>query len=170
MRILPFIVMTLLVGSAHAQAPKNAQAPNNAQAQNNAQTQQTSPEGLACFENLSAPEFPKAALQAHVDGSVWMTTHVSPQGTVDKVDTEVVSAWGDGPKLLTPPAEKALRAAKVNPACAGKSVSVVFRYQLHGDPTANPKVTSKTEPPNIMWIESEPAAASRGEGSASLKK
>ena len=30
--------------------------------------EQTSPEGLACFENLATPEFPKNALQAHVDG------------------------------------------------------------------------------------------------------
>jgi hypothetical protein len=118
--------------------------------------QQASPDGLACFENLATPEFPQAALQAHVDGSVWTTTHVSPQGTVDKIETQVVSAWGDGPKMLTPPVEKAIRAAKIKPECAGKDVSVVFRYQLHGEATANPKVTSKTEAPNLMWIESQP--------------
>src|SRR5690349_2926402 len=75
--------------------------------------QQASPDGLACFENLATPEFPQAALQAHVDGSVWTTTHVSPQGTVDKIETQVVSAWSDGPKMLTPPVEKAIRAAKI---------------------------------------------------------
>jgi hypothetical protein len=42
---------------------------------------QTSTEGLSCFANLGTPEYPTAALQAHVDGSVWTTTHVSPQGT-----------------------------------------------------------------------------------------
>jgi hypothetical protein len=119
--------------------------------------QQTATEGLACFENLSAPEFPKAALQAHVDGSVWTTTQVSAQGTVDKIDTQVVSAWGDGPKLLVPAVEKAIRAARIKPACFGKSVAVVFRYQLYGEPTATPKVTSKTDAPNLMSIESQPA-------------
>ena len=115
--------------------------------------------GLACFENLSTPEYPRSALQAHVDGSVWTTTQVSAQGAVDKIDTQVVSAYGDGPKLLTPPVEKAIRSAKVRPECAGKTVSVVFRYQLHGDAMPNPKVTSKTEAPNIMWIESQPLPA-----------
>lgn len=124
-----------------------------------ANAQQTSTEGLACFENLATPEYPKTALQAHVDGSVWTTTQVSPQGAVDKIDTQVVSAWGEGPKLLTPPVEKAIRSAKVKSECAGKTVSVVFRYQLHGEPTANPKVTSKTEAPNIMNIESQPASS-----------
>jgi hypothetical protein len=114
-------------------------------------------EGLACFENLAVPDFPHAALQEHVDGSVWTWTHVSPQGTVDKIDTQVVSAWGQGPKILTPPVEKAIRAAKIKSDCAGKTVWVVFTYQLHGDATASPKVTSRTEPPNIMWIESQPA-------------
>ena len=123
----------------------------------NAQTT-SSTEGLACFENLAAPEYPKSALQAHVDGSVWTTTHVSPQGTVDKIETQVVSAWGEGPKLLTAPVEKAIRAAKIKSECAGKPVSVVFRYQLFGEATANPKVTSRTDPPNLMYIESQPAS------------
>jgi hypothetical protein len=115
-------------------------------------------EGLACFENLAAPEYPKTALQAHVDGSVWTTTHVSSQGAVDKIETQVVSAWGDGPKLLTAPVEKAIRAAKIKSECAGKAVSVVFRYQLFGEATPNPKVTSKIDPPNIMYINSQPAS------------
>ena len=118
---------------------------------------QSSSEGLACFENLATPEFPAAALQAHVDGSVWTTTHVGPQGTVDKIDTQVVSAWGEGPKLLTPPVEKAIRAAKPKSECAGKTVSVVFRYQLYGDATENPQVKSRREDPNIVWIESQPS-------------
>jgi hypothetical protein len=120
--------------------------------------QNSGPEGLACFENLSAPEYSQKALQAHVDGSVWTWTHVSPQGTIEKIDTQVVSAWGDGPELLTPAVEKAIHAAKIKPECAGKTVWVVFSYQLHGEATANPKITSRTESPNIIDIESQPAA------------
>jgi hypothetical protein len=121
---------------------------------------QTAPEGLGCFENLAAPEYPQAALQAHVDGSIWTTTHVNSQGGIEKIETQAVSAWGDGPKLLTPPVEKTIRAAKIKPECAGKAVSVVFRYQLHGDAVPSPKVTSRTDPPNILWIESQPASPS----------
>jgi hypothetical protein len=83
---------------------------------------------------------------------------VNPQGAIDKIETQVVSAWGQGEKLLTPLVEKAIRAAKIKSECAGKKVSVVFRYQLHGEATPNPKVTSRTEAPNIMDIESQPAA------------
>jgi hypothetical protein len=121
--------------------------------------QQKASEGLACFENLATPDYPKAALRAYIGGSVWTTTNVNPQGGVDRIETQVVSAWGDGPKLLTPPVEKAIRSAKVKPECAGKAVSVVFRYSLHGDAIPNPTVTSRTDSPNRLWIESQPASA-----------
>ncbi len=119
--------------------------------------QSTHTEGLACFENLAPPEYPKNALQAHVDGSVWTTIHVSPQSAPEKIETQLVSAWDKAAQLLTPPVEKAIRAAKIKPACAGQTVSVVFRYQLYGEATPDPKVTSRTEAPNLMWIESQPA-------------
>ena len=114
-------------------------------------------DGLSCFENLGAPEYPAAALQAHVDGSVWTWTTVSPQGTADKVDTQVVSAWADGAKLLTPPVEKALRAAKIKPACAGKTVRVVFRYQYGGNAPPDPKTAPEIDGAYLMMIKSEPA-------------
>jgi hypothetical protein len=120
---------------------------------------EASPEGLACFENLTPPEFPMAALQAHVDGSVWVNVEVSPSGAAGKIDTQVVSAWADGAKLLTPAVEKAIHAAKFKAACHGKTVSTVFRYQLYGEPVAAPKVTSNSDGPRMMVIQSQPALA-----------
>jgi hypothetical protein len=114
---------------------------------------------FSCFEDLPTPEYPAIALHHHVDGSVWTWVQVTPQGAPGKVDTQVVSAWGDGPKLLVPPVEKAVHEAKIKPDCAGKTVPVVFRYELHGQPAANPKVTSHREAPDIVWIESQPATA-----------
>jgi len=148
MRRVLYIAVAALLASVHARAQQT----------NHPASETTSgADGLACFEHLGTPEYPKKALQETVDGSVWTWTQVSPQGTIDKIETQVVSAWGQGEKLLTPPVEKAIRAAKIKPECAGKKVSVVFRYQLHGEATPDPKVTSKTEAPNIMDIESQPA-------------
>jgi len=148
MRRVPFIAVAALLSSLQARAQQTAQP---------ASQTTSGTEGLACFENLGTPEYPKNALQAHVDGSVWTRTHLNSQGAVDKVDSQVVSAWSEGPKLLTPPVEKAIRAAKIKPECAGKTVSLVFRYQLRGEATTEPKVTSRNEAPNIMYIESQPA-------------
>lgn len=125
--------------------------------------------GMECVEHLATPDFPKAALEAHVDGSVWTWTLVTPQGAADKVRTQVVSAWSHGPQLLTPPVEKALKETKFKPDCAGKTVAVVFRYELHGEPTANPKVTSRTEPPNLVYIESQPESVASAKNQAPRK-
>jgi len=122
------------------------------------------PAGFECFDNLATPEFPKAALQAKVDGSVWLNVEVGAQGASGKIDTQVMSAYADGPKLLTAPAEAAVHSAKLKADCAGKTVLVVFRYELHGDPTANPQVTSRKEPPHIVWIESQPMTATKTGG------
>jgi Gram-negative bacterial TonB protein C-terminal len=122
------------------------------------------PAGLECFEDLPTPEFPKAALQAKVDGTVWVNFDVSPQGAPEGIETKVVSAWADGAKLLTPPSEAAVHAAKLKADCAGKKVMVVFRYELHGEPTANPKVSSHKEPSYLVWIESQPMSTTSGGG------
>jgi len=129
------------------------------------------PAGLECFDNLPTPEYPKAALQAKVDGSVWVNVEVGAQGATGKIDTQVVSAYADATKLLTPPAEAAIHSAKLKPDCSGKKVLVVFRYELHGDPTANPQVTSRKEPSYVVWIESQPMtrAPTGGTGKAGTK-
>lgn len=142
MRYIPWIAVAVLLTSANIMAQ-----------------QANAPASFDCFEDLAPPEFPESALRARVDGTVWTWTEVSPQGVPGKIDTQVVSAWADGAKLLTPPVEKAIRAAKVKPECHGKTVAAVFRYQLYGEATANPKVTSRRDGPNLMWIESQPAAA-----------
>jgi hypothetical protein len=128
----------------------------NVEAQPTSETT-SAPEGLACFENLAAPEYPRGALQAQVAGSVWTWIQVTPQGAPEKIETQVVSAWGNAAKLLTPAVEKAIHAARIKPACAGKKVWVVFRYDLRVEPVAEPKATSRIDGPHIMWIESQPA-------------
>jgi len=146
MRVVSVLALTALLTAADGRAQS-------------ARTAASGIDGLACFENRGVPEFPKTALQSHVDGSIWTWTTTNAQGGDEKVETQVVSAWSEAPKLLTPAVEKAIHAARIKPDCAGKKVWVVFRYELHGDAVPEPNVTSRTDGPNIMWIESQPAAA-----------
>ncbi|HEY3826473.1 MAG TPA: hypothetical protein VGL82_18045 [Bryobacteraceae bacterium] len=125
--------------------------------------------GFECFQSVEVPEFPKSALQAHIDATVWITLQVTQQGTADKIETKVTSAWADGPKLFTPAVEKVLHAAKFKPECAGKAVAVVYRYDLHGEPIAAPKVT-ETQDERIMYIESQPELAAAGKKSGPAAK
>jgi hypothetical protein len=127
-------------------------------AQGRGQMRAAPPEpGLECFAQAPKPEYPETALHEDVTGTVWTTITLTPQDTVGKVDTRVVSAYSDGEKLLVPAVEKAIHAATFKPECAGKTVHVNFRYQIDGVAVANPQPTDRQEPPNVVWIESQPA-------------
>ncbi|HTR38646.1 MAG TPA: hypothetical protein VMH80_22225 [Bryobacteraceae bacterium] len=149
MRILLAIAATSLLVSQYAGAQPPAPTPPLALP------------GLECYEHLTMPEYPISALQSRVDGSVWTRVEVNPQGMAGKINTQVVSAWSNGASLLTPPVEAAIHASKFKADCAGKTVAVVFRYELHGDATMHPKVTTREEPPNLVWIESAPELSAR---------
>ncbi len=96
------------------------------------------------------------ALHDRVDGSIWTTIQLTPQATVEKVDTQVVSAYSAASKLLAPAVEKAVRASTYKSSCAGKAVHVAYRYAVAGAQVANPQVSTREEPPNVVWIESQP--------------
>jgi hypothetical protein len=108
-----------------------------------------------CFEHVETPEFPRTALQENVDGTVYVTLDVTAQATAGKFDAQVTSAWPAASKLLVPAVEKAVRASKLKQECAGKSVEVAFRYQISGNPVANPATTTRTES-RLMFLESQP--------------
>jgi hypothetical protein len=102
-----------------------------------------------CFENVETPEFPHAALQENITGTVYVTLDAG------KVDTQVTSAWPTASKILVPPVEKAVRASKLKQDCAGKSVEVAFRFEIGGNPIANPVPVTRTES-RMMVLESQP--------------
>ena len=124
--------------------------------------------GFECFANVETPEFPQSALLARVDGTVYAFIQVTPQGAADKIETEVASAWADGPKLLTPAVEKAIHASKFKPECAGKTVAVVYRYDLLGEAVAKPMVKTRTEG-NILFIDSQPESKPAGKSGTAVK-
>jgi|SRR5579871_60723 len=125
--------------------------------------------GFECFDHAETPDFPQSALQAHVDGTVYIWVHLTPQATVDKIDNQIASSWKDGPAMLLPAVEKAVRASKFKSDCAGKTVAVVYRYSLEGAPIASPKPATKTEA-NIMYIESQPETKTAAAKSAAPSK
>jgi L,D-peptidoglycan transpeptidase YkuD (ErfK/YbiS/YcfS/YnhG family) len=114
--------------------------------------------GFDCFERVDPPEFPESALQSRVDATVWATFEVTPRAAPDKVEIEVVSAWNDGPTLFAPAVEQTIRASKFKPECAGKTVAVVYRYELRGEAIAAPKVTQRADA-RVMYLESQPLLA-----------
>jgi len=111
--------------------------------------------GFECFERAETPEFPAAALQRRIDGTAWLRISLTPQGTIDKLDLKVISAWGTAPALLGPPVEKVVRASKFKTGCGGKTVAVAYVFGISGEATATPKPARK-DSAHVMYIESQP--------------
>jgi hypothetical protein len=113
----------------------------------------TSLDGLACFENLATPEYPAEAVSKNIDGFVWTTIKVSQDGKVDSIETNVISNSPDAKTWLVPPAEKAIRGARVKAECKGQTISIDFRYEL-------PKDTFVEAPGEASYLVKIRAAAS----------
>jgi Gram-negative bacterial TonB protein C-terminal len=163
-----FLVLAIALSIAqYGRAQQGGRGGGGGRAQQQAAPAAPADPGFECFEHAETAEFPQSALRAHIDGTVYIRVQVTAQGTAGKIDTQVASAWADGPKLLTAAAEKAVRASKFKAECAGKTVAVVYRYDLHDEAIASPKPATRTES-NIMFIDSQPAtpvaAESRGPG------
>src|SRR5580658_2245159 len=138
MRVFLVIAIALLI-SQYGKAQQAGRGGGGGRGQQQAAPALPANPGFECFEHAETPEYPQSALRAHIDGTVYIWVQVTAQGAADKIDSQVASAWGDGPKLLTPVVEKAVRASKFKPECGGKTVAVVYRYDLHGEATASPK-------------------------------
>lgn len=93
----------------------------------------TSLDGLACFENLAAPEYPADAASKNIDGFVWATIKVNQDGKVDSIQTNVISNSPEAKSYLVLPAEEAIRGARVKAECKGQTISIDFRYELPQD-------------------------------------
>jgi hypothetical protein len=155
MRIWPVVVSILLISPYGIAQQGGGRGRGGGRGQAAAEPPAPANPGFECFANVVTPDFPESALLARVDGTVYAFIQVTPQGAADKIDSQVASAWQDGPKLLTPAVEKAIRASKFKPECAGKTVAVVYRYDLLGEATAKPAVKTRTEG-NILFIDSQP--------------
>jgi hypothetical protein len=107
-----------------------------------------------CFEHVETPEFPRAALQENVTGTVYVTLDAG------KIGTQVTSAWPTAAKILVPAVEKAVHASKIKQECADKSVELAFRFDISGNPIANPATTTRTES-RMMVLESQPELVSK---------
>ncbi len=102
-------------------------------------------DGVACFEKLTPPEYPAAALEARVEGSIWTTITIDADGVASKIETKALSVSADAQKLLAPAVEKAIRSATVKPECAGKTVNIAFRF-LSADET------TQLRPNEAAWV------------------
>jgi hypothetical protein len=122
---------------------------------------------IECVTRLRLPRYPPIAQSAMVGLSMTVAVALSRDGSPNAVTFENVSgSRPDLVKLFRPTVEPAMRESRFLAACGGKTVRLVFSFQI-GD-VASERVyflfpnrfEVEAEPPEIN-VEKEPVARSR---------
>jgi TonB family protein len=111
---------------------------------------------VVCIGKMEMPSYPPLAQQARISGTVMVDAVLSAAGSVTEVTVRAdpnLSATGKG--ILGPPVAEALRGAAFNRTCAGKTVSIVFVFEIVGTSRGTPKQKVAFGSPNKFWIISE---------------
>jgi TonB family protein len=135
------VYVALPIGSAYGQAGKPPQP-------------QTDP-NVACIERLEIPRYPALATQARIEGTITVSVLLAQQGSVQQVDTEVESSFGQAKSLFGSPVWKAISEAKFLPECSGKTIRLVFHFHLMGTSAGNATQSVSFGYPNTFWIVAE---------------
>ena len=105
-----------------------------------------SPSNIECLEHLEIPDYPPLARQARVQATQTVKTLLSNQATLRSIE---VSVQGKAAALFKEGAEKALKNSRFSKTCGGKTITLVFHYELSNDDRS-----LAFEPPNHFFVRS----------------
>jgi hypothetical protein len=105
---------------------------------------------IICVERLQMPTYVPLAKMARIEGTVTAMVSLSPNGLVQQVGT------GKAHPLLAPSVKEAIRQAMFRSNCGGRTVVLIFHFNIRGEPSDYPKQSVSFGFPNHFWIVSEP--------------
>jgi hypothetical protein len=105
-----------------------------------------SPSNIECVEHLEIPDYPPLALSGRFQATQTVRVLLSDQATVQSISIED-GASQEG-VVFKEGTEKAVKNSRFSKTCGGKTITLVFRYELSNDPSF------AFEPPNHFWIRS----------------
>src|SRR5437868_1523509 len=134
-------------------------APNRASGQPGTRAME-SPTNIECLERLEAPDYPPLARSARVEATQIVKVLLSDQATTQTIESslQINSRLLDlTKKEFTGSAEKALKNSRYSKTCGGKTITLVFHYEIRDDP--NRSSLFGFGPPNHFWIRYGPVYA-----------
>jgi hypothetical protein len=113
---------------------------------------------IACVERLQMPAYSPLASAARVQGTITVSVPLSAAASPERVTTESTGETPTGLRLLVPSIESAIKGATFRSNCGGKTVTLVFRFQIEGKAVDNPKTSLAFGFPNRFWITTQEPA------------
>jgi hypothetical protein len=92
-----------------------------------------SPSNIECVEHLEIPDYPPLALSAHIQGTQTVKVLVSNQATVQNIESSLQARPSTVEKDFRAGTEKALKNSRFSKTCGGKTITLVFHYELRED-------------------------------------
>lgn len=110
---------------------------------------------ISCVDRIKLPTYPLLAQQARVSGTVNANVVLSSTALPQRVETNAATNAPHAKGVLAVPVERAIREAIFNSTCGGKTVELVFIFEIGGVTNGRPKQTISYGFPNRFWIGSE---------------
>jgi hypothetical protein len=105
---------------------------------------------IECLERLEIPEYPPLPRQARIQAIQTVRVLLSDEATVQNIESIVQGNHPTVEKDFKQGAEKALENSRFSKTCGGKTITLVFHYELRDDP--NTSSLFAFGPPNHFWI------------------
>lgn len=112
-----------------------------------------SPSNIECVEHLEIPNYPPLARQANIQVIQTVTVLLSDQAAVQNVEQSLQGTVVKLDRLFKGSAEKALKNSGFSKTCGGKTITLVFHYEIRTDSNGSPFAFG---PPNHFWIRAGP--------------
>ena len=105
-----------------------------------------------CIKRLEMPAYPALAKSALITGTVTASIALDADARTQKVETNFESR---SLAMFDASLNAALKKSDFQKNCAGKTVRIVFHFEIAGRIADDPKVTVVYGYPNEFWIISE---------------
>jgi hypothetical protein len=100
---------------------------------------------------LEFPVYPVLAKQARIDGALTTILTVGPDGSAQAVTMTTEPGTRPHP-ILYPSVEKSMRASSFAKECAGKTVTLIFHFEMGEKLTDGQQPMASFGYPNHFWI------------------
>lgn len=118
-----------------------------------AMAQDVNSANMNCIKRLEMPAYPALAKSAQITGSVTASMALDAEAKGQKAET---SFAGRSLAMFDASINLALKKSDFRKDCAGKTVRIVFHFEIAGRPADDPKVTIAYGYPNEFWVVVEP--------------
>jgi len=104
---------------------------------------------IECLEHLEVPDYPPLARQARIQATQTVKLLLSDQATIQSIEHSLQGKAVNVERLFKEGAEKALKNSRFSKTCGGRTITLVFHYELSNDDRS-----LAFEPPNHFLIRS----------------